>query len=184
MQSYLLKLSSTLSSLLDGRPIEKNSVKAFARRASLNAVPFDLTAQGEEKIRMHAHYGEDSICDNEESMNASDSSPSVRAGGTGVGRVAEGSAGAEGEDSWNSLKFLSLSDSGETMCDELFTTVYRLSYAKLEVVTDGVDGEERVVSHEDCPLVDVMDYWIGKRAFLSMCLVLDIIDDRYVETCF
>jgi hypothetical protein len=40
-----LKLSSTLSSLLDGRPVDKKSVTQLVRRASLNAVPFDLTQE-------------------------------------------------------------------------------------------------------------------------------------------
>lgn len=81
-------------------------------------------------------------------------------------------------DPLSELKFLNLSDSGESQCDELFTTVYRLSFAKLEVANDGLCGGEKVVSLDDLPLIEVLDQWISKRVFLSMCLVLDLLDEK------
>ena len=171
-QTYLLRLSSTLASLLDGRPVDKKAVKALARRASLNAVPFDLTASSRERGCPPAE-GPDGL--------------SAAGGGGGTSKeVVEAKTKDTTPvqrtcgDPFSDLKFLTLSDSGDAQCDLLFSTVYRLSHARVLQAAESADGMTRGVSYGDCSLVEALDHWIGRRGFLSMCLVLDVVDSRWV----
>jgi hypothetical protein len=172
-----------LSALLDGKPIEKESVKKFARRASLNAVPFDLTSSKAELAAADTRQLSGTSCEEikmgESATVARIMSSPIKQGEAGrVKRVGIEGGVCAAADPWSDLKFLNLSDSGESDCDELFTTVYQLSFAKLEVVHDGLPGEERGVSLGDVPLTEALDQWISRKVFLSMCLVLDLLDEK------
>jgi hypothetical protein len=70
----------------------------------------------------------------------------------------------------NPCNFIHLENTLEDQCDYLFYRIYTLShpnYLPNEKIKDYHDSKREVLTE-----------WIGKKTFLSMCLALDIIDDR------
>ena len=162
MQIYLLKLSSTLSKLLDGEPVEKNSISKLARRASLNAVPFDV--KQEQALINASKSVKEQILPPPESNESTD---------TPMSQIRKPNESREHHTSYTNFGFIGLTGDMESMSDALFTQIYRLSLLRLDI---GSKDSRMVVQEqqEDEPL----HHWIGKKKFISMCLILNIIDDR------
>jgi hypothetical protein len=71
----------------------------------------------------------------------------------------------------NPCTFISLTESLEEQCDYLFYRIYTLSHPNYihNQMKKDYDESKR----------DVLTEWIGKKTFVSMCLALDVIDDRF-----
>jgi hypothetical protein len=186
-----LKLTSTLSQYLDGAPIEKKTVAKLVRRASLNAVPFDfkkdmscLSLEDERRdksTQSHRHLGiplpAPSSAFPSESQDPHELSSSPQ-----MGTPYRVDIPLLNPSHHNSCDFIYLGDALEEQCDYLFYRVYTLS--QTQQLTQQQQqasplAEKGGKDYQEAKR-DVLNEWIGKRAFLSMCLALDIIDDRSV----
>ena len=84
----------------------------------------------------------------------------------------------------NGYKFIYLNDNLEEQCDYLFFRIYTLSNPTLyhsyatNQNQNKVDYMNDPKSDYETRKRDILNEWIGKKTFLSMCLSLDMIDDR------
>jgi hypothetical protein len=76
----------------------------------------------------------------------------------------------------NPCDFIYLGDTVEEQCDYLFYRVYTLSHPNHSSPNPVEGGKDYNEAKRD-----VLNEWIGKRTFLSMCLALDVIDERSVR---
>lgn len=169
-----MKLTSTLSQYLDGAPIEKKTVAKLVRRASLNAVPFDFkkdvtrfeAGRHDHKINPKRINQEDA---SNSSLNRDDDSHTSSHQGTQFNV----SIPVPSNDR-NPCEFIYLGDTLEDHCDYLFYRVYTLSHSDYLHNSQNKEYLDRKR--------EVLNEWIGKRTFLSMCLALNLIDDRSITS--
>lgn len=156
-----------MSQYLDGAPIEKKTVAKLVRRASLNAVPFDFkkeavrleaTQQIQKKVVQDASF---SGLQDQELTSTDISESKIQQFHIGI---------PEATIDRNPCEFIYLGDNLEDQCDYIFYRVYTLSRPEYLEQSKDKDYLERKR--------EVLNEWIGKKTFLSMCLTLNIIDDR------
>lgn len=192
-----MKLTSTLSQYLDGAPIEKKTVAKLVRRASLNAVPFDFKKDMKQVLKpevqqidsgdhfsipqtpFRAEY-EDSQ-DLTSPFNIDFLSPVAHhhpRDSRLLGTPYQIDIPSTNSSHRNPCDFIYIGNDLDEQCDYLFYRVYTLSHPNNNPSNSNPPGERKDYNEAKR---DVLNEWIGKRTFLSMCLALDVIDDRSVS---